>query len=35
MCEKLYFFWMIAPWVPLPLPLGPKTKMFIIAPLKN
>jgi len=24
-----YFFWTMAPWVPLPLPLGPKIRMFM------
>jgi hypothetical protein len=23
------FFWTMAPWVPLPLPLGPKIRMFM------
>jgi hypothetical protein len=29
MCGVLYLSFRIAPWVPLPLPLGPKNKMFI------
>ncbi len=30
MCGTPYFFWTIAPWVPLPLPFGPKIRMFIL-----